>query len=572
MVIIMKKNVLSVFAALSYLAGCLLFIYAFPSWIPALYLVSIALYAFSAGAITWLYAAKKPLMKAFICGGVYYAAFYGVTFLINNIIFKKIYNVWTTVIVVLLSGLFFVLYYSCITHRKQKHNALATCALILSALPIIVYFVGIGLPFHGEVKSVVGTSNQNPITATPREHRFDTDRLLFGVYCLPKDEKYETLRGWLKEAGIDFYVGASGEDLSKEDLDWLANNDMGVIVHNTDYYRSADHPAIWGIDLKDEPNADEFEDLAAQVKTLYAEAPDRFPMINLYPIYASVNGLGRTARGPLVFENTKIDAMNKTIIPYRMHVNDYICAVDSDIISVDIYPLQVEKDSGRLFTLKYWLRNLDILADACRATGRELWVITQAAGNTMEEGGMQRHCDTVEDQRWQNWVSLSFGAKSIIYACYYTGWWDGDSHMIDNSGSRTDTYYAVQKATEEMKTFSDVYGGYENHGAVIYNESEAAGGGTGLVEVDDAFKPQLETSDAILCGCFTEKNGNGKAFVFTNMYEPQTGKEASFSATFPGAKTITVYIDGEKTEIEGEKLDLTLASCDGAFVTVDYAS
>ena len=105
--------------------------------------------------------------------------------------------------------------------------------------------------------------------------------------------------------------------------------------------------------------------------------------------------------------------MNKTILPYRMYVSDYIGAIDSDIISVDIYPLQVEKDSGRMYTLNYWLWNLDILADACRATGRDLWVITQATGNTIREGGTQRHCDTVEDQRWQNWVSMSFGAKAI---------------------------------------------------------------------------------------------------------------------------------------------------------------
>ena len=79
---------------------------------------------------------------------------------------------------------------------------------------------------------------------TAREHRFDTDRLLFGVYGVTKDDQYETLRGWLKEAGIDFYVGTWGEDLSKEDFDWLSANGMGVIVRDTEYYRASDHPAV----------------------------------------------------------------------------------------------------------------------------------------------------------------------------------------------------------------------------------------------------------------------------------------------------------------------------------------
>ena len=59
MAIAMKKNVLSVLAALAYLSGCVLFLYAFPSWIPALYFVSIGLSAVAVGLITWLFADKK---------------------------------------------------------------------------------------------------------------------------------------------------------------------------------------------------------------------------------------------------------------------------------------------------------------------------------------------------------------------------------------------------------------------------------------------------------------------------------------------------------------------------------
>ena len=65
-----KKNVFSVLAALAYLAGCLLFIYAFPAWNPVLYFVSIALSACAVGLITWLYADKKTLTKAMIGGAL----------------------------------------------------------------------------------------------------------------------------------------------------------------------------------------------------------------------------------------------------------------------------------------------------------------------------------------------------------------------------------------------------------------------------------------------------------------------------------------------------------------------
>ncbi len=56
------------------------------------------------------------------------------------------------------------------------------------------------------------------------------------------------------------------------------------------------------------------------------------------------------------------------------------------------------------------------------------------------------------------------------------------------------------------------------------------------------------------------------------MYEPDTGKEASFTVSFPGAKRITVYRMGEKTVIDGNTLTLTLENREGVFVTVDGKS
>ena len=61
---------------------------------------------------------------------------------------------------------------------------------------------------------------------------------------------------------------------------------------------------------------------------------------------------------------------------------------------------------------------------------------------------------------------------------------------------------------------------------------------------------------------------SGSAYVFTNMYEPQTGKRATFKATFPGATSVTVYRMGEVTEIGGDTLKLTLENREGVFVTV----
>ena len=434
------------------------------------------------------------------------------------------------------------------------------------------FFMALFLLLSGRVASVIGSTDVEPIVATEREYRFDRDKLLFGAYCFKVDEHYKKTRNWFKEAGLQFPVSVSGNRLTKADLDWFTKNGMGIIAPRDDYYLNMTHDAIWGIDLRDEPPAADFPELQEKADELYAQDPNRFPLINLLPMYAGPDQLGEEVELPGYIGDSPFDSFCERSAYYRMHVSDYIGTVDTDIISVDIYPLLVN-DKGELDTYMHWMRNLDILAEACRKTGRDLWVITQAAGLTdVDEGEAgYRFCKTVEDQRWQNYTAIAFGAKAIIYGCYYGGWWRADSHMIDDTGKRTDTYYAVKQVNEEMSAFAEEYGKYENRGAVMYNRlhPKASGVSLGTVKVSAKYKPVMLTMAPVLCGCFTEKEGEGKAYVFNNMLSPHTGKSASFTTIFPGAKSITLYRKGEKTVINGSVLRMKLDSREGVFVTVE---
>lgn len=145
--------------------------------------------------------------------------------------------------------------------------------------------------------------------------------------------------------------------------------------------------------------------------------------------------------------------------------------------------------------------------------------------------------------------------------------------MIDNSGKRTATYYAVQQVNREMSAFADIYGKYEIQGTALYNRRnpDCAGAELDISKAAQKYQPITLTRDPVLCGCFTEKAGRGRAYIFfTNMYEPETGKEATFSAAFPGAKRITVYRMGEKTVIDSSTITLTLENREGVFVTVEW--
>jgi len=92
------------------------------------------------------------------------------------------------------------------------------------------------------------------------------------------------------------------------------------------------------------------------------------------------------------------------------------------------------------------------------------------------------------------------------------------------------------------------YGKYEIQGTALYNRlnPDCAGAELDISKAAKKYQPITLTKDPVLCGCFTEKTGSGKAYVFANMYEPDTEKEAVFLATFPGAKHITVLPYGRE--------------------------
>ncbi len=437
--------------------------------------------------------------------------------------------------------------------------------------------------------TVIHFTNGEPITAERQDYCFDNDKLLIGGYNYNQKYADEEHVQYVKDAGIDFLISGTSETF----LNLCDEIGVGVIAKgynapslygttndaavakwmsiSESNYKYA-HNCVWGDDLIDEPSAAVFDKLSEIVNHYYDNTTDKIVLINLFPMYANNTQLGND---PQVSDIQAAllpftDYTNKSVDQYKRHVSDYINKIDTDYISVDIYPLSyVMNEDGTLVkkTNNLWLRNLDVLGEACRETGRDLWVITQATGQTDKENGM-RFC-SADDIRWQAYVSLAFGTKALIHACYNSGWWNSDSHLIDPNGKRTDTYYAAQKIDFELKAFADVYGDYENKGAYLVNPVLSAGTDSGyLIPLDDEYKPSVKSTSPVLVGCFTEENGDGRAYSIVNMWEPETGNEASAKIVFEDATEITVYRKGQRTITSGDTLNIRLDSCEGVFVTV----
>lgn len=440
--------------------------------------------------------------------------------------------------------------------------------------------------------SIIGDRPQaeNPIMATQIDYSFDTDRILIGGYGYSPEFTDDEHMDYITDAHVDFLITG----VTDEFMDACAEHDIGVIAKqyggfpvygwtNIDsspesYWLTfkaedfKDHPALWGNSLMDEPAADSFPTLGKMMDSYHSKTNGKMAYVNLYPAYANEEQLGTQADW-FAFTDTY-----KNISSYQKHVNAYVESIDSDYISVDIYPLMERKDGRKTtgesykYTYDTWLKNLDILAKACRETNRDLWVITQATGLPYEGSNVTRIADEA-DFRWQAYTSISFGAKAIIHACYQNGWWDENSHLVTREGERTPLYYYAQTVNKEMKDISDAYMKYDNTGTYVHNAYKEPHTSVAISKPATNPLSKLKSSETLLVGCFEEKEGEGAAFTMVNMTEISDNKTASATFKLEGASEVTVYTAGVPSALNPDGsgvYSLSLDSGEGVFVTVKY--
>jgi len=434
----------------------------------------------------------------------------------------------------------------------------------------------------GVSASVTKLAGDEAITATRRAKVYDNDRLLLGAYNCWLLGNYDVLAPLAQDAGLDFLISNVNDTF----MDQCRDAGIGVVAAhynapsayweigdgteaawlsmNMSTYK--DHPALWGDDLIDEPTSAEFGKINAILDHYYTLNTKRIPLVNLFPVYANSTQLGNEpdvggAKYLLPLTTYSDERLDK----YRRHTADYIKTIDTDYISVDIYPYSLTGTNDG------WLHNLDILAEACRDTDRDLWVITQAAGNAVDktDGDSMRWCDTLPEQRQQNYASLAFGAKAIIYACFQTGWWDSNSHMVNPAGETTATYDAVKAANAELAPFAEKYGQYQWQGAYLVNIQKIAGVRWDLSNgLPRCERLCLSSRDGLLVGCFQAKEGDGRAYVIVNMMELLDETSACLTVDFPKNTPVTIYSAGTPETFNGGKRDIALEPGDGVFVTV----
>jgi hypothetical protein len=268
--------------------------------------------------------------------------------------------------------------------------------------------------------------------AAPAQNRFVQDRIGIGFWVdPPADDKMETRYAQIAEANFTFVIGNFGATTPAKvsrQLQLCEKYDLKALVSRCDLAaeKLPDSPACWGYFVADEPGPGAFPSLRSTIDNIRQARPGKLGFINLLPNYAPAWALG-----------------TKT---YEEHVARFIAEVQPDVLSMDYYPQFKPKSDGR----EGYCQNLEVMRKQSLAAGIPFWNFF----NTMPYGDQ---FDPTEAQlRWQIFTSLAYGAKGLMYFCYWTppgGEFPKGGAIIQADGTPTRHYEEAKRINRTVKNF-----------------------------------------------------------------------------------------------------------------------
>jgi hypothetical protein len=360
----------------------------------------------------------------------------------------------------------------------------------------------------------------------------DRTKFQIGTWGFKKSVHDEEHVKDLKDCGIDFVVGFVSVTDTKV-LDLFEKYGIGAIVRGPGprwfggdgskagkmreihpknkyvssfekYAKALEHPAVWMIDVSDEPSAKDMEYIGEISKWIKEKSPRTPPYVNLYPSYASVS------------QNTSEERINQLgTKTYKEYIQKYCKVVPVDFISYDFYVYTPEeKRKAKLLFQMY--DNFNIVSKACRENNRSFWYILQA--NSHLNGNKPFEVTSLNRLRFQANTAMAFGAESICWACW-TGWWTNNVLTLD--GKKTAQYEKLKTVNKELRNIAPLYMRYKNIAThyVGFNPTN------GFEKLDVTFNRALDTknfkgvctleSTPLIVGeMVPRKNGNSSSALF----------------------------------------------------------
>jgi len=345
--------------------------------------------------------------------------------------------------------------------------------------------------------------------------RMNSERLQIGIYCLAAYARTDEHIRDAAESGLDFFVdvpydramldkfqkyglgalvtGVCHIDFASRDPEGKSRDIYKMEIYRKSVESFADHPAIWGIDLGDEPSAMLYPFIGQVVDYVRDHFPHQFPSLNLLPTYAD------PAESPEQIPESQLGAMS-----YKDYIDQYCRYVPCQHICYDHYPYNADyKKSKTDYSerINEYYENLRIVEDACRSTGRRHWLVVQVNTKFPDVYDI-----SLNRMRFQAFSGMAFGVETIIWACYTAGWWQ--QNILDKDGNKTAQYDKMKQVNKEIHTIGEEYMKYRNVDTHL----------VGFAGKPDAVGVKQETIDSLDTGVFYDvKADNGASLVVGQM-------------------------------------------------------
>ena len=277
--------------------------------------------------------------------------------------------------------------------------------------------------------------------------------LTLGAYILsPEDQTEEHIKD-LAACGIDLVLALKPRDRGVLDLlykygvgcivsgvlpEWwwggvpengTMSQKLPLSVYDEAAKSFADHPAIVGIDLGDEPSAldlDHYGKAAARCQKLF---PGKLIYMNLFPNYASV-----------ISDSDPSAPSQLGTRSYEEYIDSCVRYMPLDYISCDFYPY-----AYRSVKMAAYFENMRIVANACLKSGRDFWYVPQV-NTRYPDFDVTENC-----LRFQAYTAIAYGASVINWACWSKGWWE--KNVLDEKGEKTVQYDRLKNVNAELRRF-----------------------------------------------------------------------------------------------------------------------
>ncbi len=375
--------------------------------------------------------------------------------------------------------------------------------------------------------SLATTSSLAAGTNSPPEARFKQDRIGIGFWVDPDASQQTNARfAEIAAANFTFIIGNFGATTPPAVSNQLAlceKYDLKAIVSMAGLgpAQLTDGPACWGYFLGDEPGAGAFPELGKSVAALRAARPGRLAYINLLPNYASLPVLGTTS--------------------YVEHVSRFIKEVHPDILSMDYYPMFRPDADGR----DGYCANLAVMREQSLLADIPFWNFF----NTMPFGD---HSDPTEAQlRWQIYASLTYGAKGVMYFCYWTpggAEFPKGGAIIRRDGTRTRHYDEAKRINAAIKNLGPTLMKLTSTGVYRIRPKDTAAALTNT-------PLRSLTSGDYLVGAFRHEDGRRAVLLMNYHFAYSAWPTVEFAAE-PGSVTEVDPKTGQEIPFKDESPDM----------------